>query len=81
VAAEALRNAVRHAGARHCLVRLTHEPDGAVSLVVRDDGRGFDPDAPPGIGLVSMQERAAELDGTVDVASDESGTRVEMWLP
>lgn len=81
VAAEALRNAVRHAGARHCLVRLTHLPDGAVSLVVRDDGRGMDPDAAPGIGLASMRERADELDGTVSVASDESGTRVEMVLP
>lgn len=81
VAAEALRNAVRHAGARHCLVRLTHRPDGSVSLVVRDDGRGIDPDAAPGIGLTSMQERAAELDGTVSVASDDSGTRVEMVLP
>lgn len=81
VAAEALRNAVRHAGARHCLVRLTHLPDGSVALVVRDDGRGIDPDAAPGIGLTSMQERAAELDGTVTVASDESGTRVEMVLP
>jgi signal transduction histidine kinase len=57
VTAEALRNAVRHGGARCVTVSLTQDP---LELVVRDDGRGFDPDevVSRGFGLTSMRERA-----------------------
>lgn len=81
VAAEAVRNAARHAGGRHCIVRLTRPPAGGVRLVVCDDGRGIGDDARPGIGIASMRERAQELGGSVRVDSDEKGTRVDMVLP
>lgn len=81
VAGEAIRNAERHAGARHCTVRLTVPAEGGVHLTVCDDGRGIDDDAPPGIGIISMRERAQELGGSVTVESDPSGTRVVMVLP
>lgn len=81
VASEAIRNAERHAGARHCVVRLTIPPEGGVRLTVRDDGRGIDDDAPAGIGITSMRERAQELGGDVTVGSDERGTSVVMVLP
>jgi two-component system sensor histidine kinase DegS len=59
---EALQNVRKHAGARH--VRLgTRREEAHWILEVRDDGRGFDPDAPaaPGrrtFGLQFMRERA-----------------------
>lgn len=82
VASEAVRNAARHAGARHCLIRLTLTGQEGVRLEVCDDGRGIDDDAAPGIGMVSMRERAAELGGTVQVrAGAGKGTRVVMMLP
>ena len=81
VAAEAIRNAERHARARHCSVRLDAPPEGGVRLVVGDDGCGIGADAQPGVGLASMRERATELGGTVTVDSDQSGTRVVMVLP
>ena len=43
---EALQNVRKHAGARH-VVLGTRRAGGHWILEVRDDGRGFDPDAPP----------------------------------
>lgn len=82
VAAEAVRNAARHAGARHCRVTVDLPGDGGACLRVVDDGTGIEPDAAPGVGLLSIRERAAELGGDVRVVSSPgSGTRVEMVLP
>lgn len=47
-----------------------------------DDGRGVDPAARAGTGLVSMRERAMELGGTVVLEPvDGGGTRVRARLP
>jgi signal transduction histidine kinase len=81
VAGEALLNAYRHAGARHCRVSLDHL-DGAVRLVVEDDGTGLDTTTRPGIGLRSMHERATELGGTLTVdPAPAGGTRITLILP
>jgi len=42
IAQEALRNALRHAGAAHVTVRLSSVAEGAPCLEVEDDGRGFE---------------------------------------
>jgi len=51
-------------------------------LVVLDNGRGTAFDGPIGLGLVSMQARAAEVDGvcTID-ANPAGGTRITVRLP
>ena len=76
IAQEALSNAVRHAHADHIRLRLGSE-DGRVVLEVRDDGAGFDPDAPEvrsrRLGLTSMEERARRLGGRLTVASAPGG--------
>jgi len=84
IAQEALHNADRHAGANN--IELSLDFDGTVfRLVVRDDGRGFDASAGPhehGLGLYSMQERAALLSGTLKINSDPgTGTRVVAIIP
>jgi signal transduction histidine kinase len=85
VAQEALRNAVRHAGARR--VRVTLRRHGSVAtLDVEDDGRGFDvrraEERRPGMGLFSMRERVALVNGTLTVTSTEGrGTRVRAAVP
>jgi signal transduction histidine kinase len=81
VAAEAVTNAHRHAGATHCVVRLD-DVDGSLRLQVLDDGVGIDPDARPGVGLRAVHERAAELGGIARIGpGSEGGTLVEVSLP
>jgi signal transduction histidine kinase len=80
---EAVANAGSHAQAQHVSVRL--ENDDGVTVVVEDDGVGFDTDAEVSAGhygLVSMRERAQRLDGTFTLASEHGrGTRIEVWIP
>jgi signal transduction histidine kinase len=81
ITAEAVRNAVRHGGARRIDVMLDAAP---LALTVRDDGRGFDPAEPRagrsgGFGLTSMRERAAAVGGTLVVESrPDHGTTVKV---
>ena len=60
--------------------------DGVLDLEVSDDGVGFDPAAPAlrgrHLGLTSMDERAALLDGTLEVRSRPgAGTIVSLRMP
>ncbi|HEX5578776.1 MAG TPA: sensor histidine kinase, partial [Candidatus Limnocylindria bacterium] len=78
---EALTNAARHSGARHCRIEIALV-NGTLELDVTDDGIGIDPEAHSGVGMASMAERAAELGGTLDVsAMPAGGTRVRATLP
>ncbi len=79
VGGEALANVASHADANRATVRLVAAPD-SVSLLVEDDGRGFDPSTVPTDrhGLVGMRERIGILDGDLQVdSSPKRGTRVE----
>jgi len=80
VAVEALTNAARHSRGTKCEVTVDVSPDG-LCLVVADDGVGRAPDSVPGVGLVSMRERAEELGGTLTVDSEGSGTAVRLSVP
>jgi len=76
---EALNNVVKHAQAREVTVRL--ELGGEeVELEVRDDGAGFElteAGRSGGMGLGSMQERAARIGGELAIESaPKEGTRV-----
>jgi signal transduction histidine kinase len=78
---EALTNALRHARASHCLVRLEVEAN-ALTVTVTDNGRGLPEPLRPGVGLGSMRERATEISGTCEVRSrQEGGTEVVVRLP
>jgi signal transduction histidine kinase len=82
IATEALTNTARHAGARHCWIRVAG--NGALEVEVTDDGHGHPPDARSiaGVGLASMAERAAELGGACTVEFTPGvGTRVHAYLP
>jgi signal transduction histidine kinase len=85
VAQEAVRNALRHSGARSLTVRVSGEPDGGdhsegtsppgagvLVLEVTDDGCGFDPDAQQAsghFGLRGMSSLIAEAGGRLAVRS------------
>jgi signal transduction histidine kinase len=85
IAHEALHNAVRHADARSVGVRLT-EADGRLVVEVTDDGTGFEPERPElrarHLGLTSMEERARELGGRLEIRSAPgAGTTVHLEVP
>lgn len=85
VAQEAVNNAVTHAAASRITVRVSFPPS-AVALAVEDDGRGFDVKAAerqrPGMGVFTMRERVALVDGRLEIESTPGrGTRVRATLP
>jgi len=80
---EAITNAVRHADAKEILVSLA-AAEGVLTVEVRDDGRGFEVKARrrDALGLVSMEERALAVGGTLRVTSAPSrGTSVVLTCP
>jgi signal transduction histidine kinase len=80
---EALANVQKHAGARHVDLEVVWEDD-ALTVRLRDDGRGFSPDYVPAdghYGLAIMRERAREIDGGLEVTSAPGGgTEVSLTL-
>ena len=79
---EALQNALKHSHATRISVHLSCESHGLV-LTVIDDGVGFVVEkARQGLGLISMNERAAAMGGSVTVTSSpECGTTLTVNLP
>lgn len=85
---EALTNVVRHAQAHAVTVNLAQH-DGILSLLIRDDGVGFDvvtkraaAAVGASLGLLSMIERAELAGGWTDIASTlGEGTEVWAWFP
>jgi len=79
---EALVNVRRHACATEVEVSLVFE-DGFVSLSIRDNGIGFDPEAKyeGSYGLMGMRERVRLLGGTLEIRSEMGrGSLVEASL-
>lgn len=80
IAQEALTNVTRHAHADQCRLRMTVNED--LKLEVVDNGIGLGKAGPPGVGMSSIRERAAELGGTSSIGPGRSsGTRVFVQLP
>jgi len=68
---EAVTNAIRHGQAHHIDV-LLEARNSKLVVVVEDDGQGFDPKVAPAqghLGLIGMQERVAQLGGTLTIES------------
>ena len=87
IAQEALANACKHARAQQIQLKLTLD-DQSLSLLVQDDGRGFDPDeVTVGVrgghfGLASMNERVKLLGGTICIESEPgAGTCIVVCVP
>ncbi|MQP74770.1 hypothetical protein CQ393_02535 [Stenotrophomonas sp. MYb238] len=82
IAQESLTNALRHALASQVRLSLEDDGDGRLRLRVVDDGEGFDPDGPRGLGLVVMRERAQSVGGWLRIrTAPGEGTQIELHLP
>jgi len=86
---ESLTNVHRHSKASDASVRFQHQPE-AVILEIRDSGRGIPSErlrllrqAGPGtgVGLAGMRERLHELNGKLEIESDDNGTRMRAVIP
>jgi signal transduction histidine kinase len=81
---EAAMNALKHAEADNIWISL-HERDDGVELQIRDDGKGFDTEAPPPeghFGSVMMRERAQVAGGTFALQSEMGkGTMITASFP
>ncbi|MFK4267000.1 sensor histidine kinase [Streptomyces milbemycinicus] len=80
---ESLTNARRHAGPDAAVTIGLGYGEGALRVLVRDTGRGFDPLARhDGYGLAGLRTRAGEVGGAVRVSSGPGeGTTVTVELP
>lgn len=84
IAREAISNVARHSGAGNATLAL-HVAGDSLTLVVEDDGTGFDPlrrlDGTH-FGLANLRDRAAAFGGTLTINSEPgSGTRIIVRLP
>ncbi len=93
IAQESIQNTKRHAGAQHLNVELDYE-EKALTMMVRDDGRGFvtqttigketpESGSPKGhYGLTGIRERAGIIRGQVEIISSPGeGTTVKLSVP
>ncbi|MFZ0368878.1 MAG: sensor histidine kinase [Halobacillus sp.] len=80
---EAVQNAVKHASASLIQVK-TELQAGSAMIIVKDDGKGFDPKSKKdkSFGLVGMRERVDMLDGDLTIdSSPGEGTIVTIHIP
>ena len=80
VAQEALNNIAKHSGARQVEVHLECQL-GQMSLLIKDDGLGFDPAAITAdhLGIAIMRERASSIGASLKIESQPGqGTAVEL---
>lgn len=82
-AQEALTNVHKHAHATAVDIDLS-DREGVLTLEVSDNGQGMSPDAlrkAKSFGLLGLKERAAKVDGWMDISSSPRGTSVILSVP
>jgi signal transduction histidine kinase len=83
---EAITNAIKHSGAKTVKIDLQFSPQQVV-LEIKDDGKGFTPEACPGpdeghFGLLGIRERAERMGGEAHISSTQgSGACVRVEIP
>jgi two-component system sensor histidine kinase UhpB len=89
IAQEALTNVLKHAQARHVVMRLARRSDEWLQFLIVDDGRGADVEAAfakasdgHSTGLASMRERVRLFGGRFTVVSrPDEGMQVRVLIP
>jgi signal transduction histidine kinase len=81
VACESLTNVAKHAGTDGARVRLSHS-GSRLSMIVEDDGRGFESNGARSGGLANIRDRVEALHGRLTIESHlGAGTSVRAELP
>ena len=84
---ECLTNIHRHSESKTASIRIARESN-QITLDIRDQGKGMPParlaeiqSGRSGVGIGGMRERLRQFEGTMNIASDSSGTRVFASIP
>jgi PAS domain S-box-containing protein len=84
---ECLTNIHRHSGSKTAAIHLVVARDNLV-LEVQDQGKGISParlseiqSQGSGVGIQGMRERIRQFHGTLNIASNGTGTKVSVTLP
>ncbi len=79
---EALTNVERHARAERVWINIAVEAANVLLIEIKDDGQGLPAGYRAGVGLISMRERAEELNGECRISSiPGEWTAVQLRLP
>lgn len=79
---EGISNAYRHGKASHVMIQIGTQ-NGELILLIKDDGKGFDPSRKVGVGLGlgNLNKRANELGGSLEITSKPNeGTELRFKL-
>ena len=84
---ECLTNIHRHSESKTASIRIARESN-QISLDIRDQGKGMSParlaeiqSGRSGVGISGMRERLRQFEGTMNIESDGSGTRIFATIP
>jgi PAS domain S-box-containing protein len=84
---ECLTNIHRHSGSKSASIRLTQDVN-QITLEIRDQGKGMAAErlaevqsGRSGVGITGMRERLRQFEGTLEIESSDSGTRIFATIP
>ena len=84
---EAVTNIHRHSGAKKAWITISRS-EAEVTAEVRDDGTGMSPDrlaqirsGGSGVGIRGMRERIRQFQGSMQIDSDTTGTKISVAIP
>lgn len=80
---EGISNIIRHSGATEANIQLLGNDD-QISIVIQDDGKGFNPPVAllNGNGLKNIRDRVSIMNGTLDISSNSGeGTILTITIP
>lgn len=82
---ELVNNAIKHAQANRITIELFADA-GSITLVVEDDGRGFDAEKmrgsrSAGLGLRNIESRLSVINGKTYYVRQNPGTRIQIVVP
>jgi two-component system sensor histidine kinase UhpB len=82
-----LTNIHRHSESETASIRIARESN-RITLDIRDQGKGMSParlseiqSGRSGVGISGMRERLRQFEGTMNIESDSSGTRIFATIP